>query len=714
MNQNPFASPSALLGATGNQKIIENVGAKRIVGTELLSLGKVPQFVYYLTDISSICFYANDGTDTWIGGFGQPVAGSLTLRESLQPFQGQRFYVIATDISYTYKGGAWEGGVIQANTLAPTTLILEEGTDLTRGRNHLANADGIFKLPPVTSTTLGGTLQGHHLELFVARGVTGAVLSAHIPSEEFVIDVVSTNYFPLQEGSHYIAIFRTTQWEIFYVEVDGFLPSTTQVIAGTGLLHEGTLEGGTVLLRADFATSVEAADPNNVSKLLNPSHLPDAVAVAARASQFNNITGLSPLADESQFLLVRGTDSTKVAYPKFTVVFNTDPYLRTAVLAQRTFAAGFIQLPNTAGNVVYYAAADINGVISLSATKSIPSVVDFTHLGAILAINGEIGVIGGNDQLFTTVWLASSAYGLRYSQPELIGGVISPSATVGKVIRDSVKISMEGVNWESNPLNPHLRTLVGTDPTSWTYINALGVISTPNPTDLVKADLLGNGAVVGNNNYSIQIAYITIEGTMIVLLGQTTYATIISALASVENYTPALPSGLSRALELSRWVIKGDQFSGSIQYDLTSSTNFVASAGSSIGGGAVSTTAADVTATTLNNSLVSTNLQVELDELSGRTSWEWMYSPSAINPLHMQVVALGTGGYTLPPIPPVKHFIKLTALFGAVPVFTSENPAVNFIKSANASFPDDTQFTINAPDSGKIYTLLSDGTHWIL
>jgi hypothetical protein len=710
MNQNPFASPSALLGATGNQKIIENVGAKRIVGTELLSLGKVPQFVYYLTDISSICFYANDGTDTWIGGFGQPVAGSLTLRESLQPFQGQRFYVIATDISYTYKGGAWEGGVIQANNLAPTTLILEGSTDLTRGRNHLLKANGTLTLPIVASPTLGDTLEGHTLEFYVAAGVVASLVS-YAPTEPFLSGGSSFGILPLIAGTHYIAIFRSSQWELFFVDA---ISAATQIAAGTGVQVAGTLTSGLVTVSADFATNTEAADVFNTTKVINPSHLPVAVAAATRASQYNNITGLSPLAGESKFLLFRGTDATKVAYPKFSVVFNTDPYLRTTLLQQRTYSAGFLQLPNIAGVRVHYVVADVNGDVFLQGTKSLPSVLTTTHMGTIIALNGNILIVGGDDQLLSTVWLSSSVYGLRYAQPSLVGGVITASPTQGKLIRDSVKIYMEGVNWELDILNPHIRSVVGQDPALWTYTNQLGDIISPNPTDLVKADVLGDGTTVGNNNYSVQIAYITTEGTMLVLLGQIIYATLVAALASVENYLPNLPSGLPNALELSRWVIKGDQYPGSMQYDLQDTANFVASAGSSIGGGAVSTTASDISTSLAETNFASANLQIQLNEISGRTGWEWMTTATLINPLHMKVAALATGNYTLPVIPPKSHFIELTALFGAVPIFTSENPAVNFIKSATNSFPDDNQFTIESADSGKIYTLLSDGTHWIL
>lgn len=652
------------VSAAGQRTIVENVGAKRILGTELVAIGKMPNWVYYLVDIDSICVYANQGADVWIGAFGQPVAGSQAIRDSLTPFEGQKFYVIDTDISYTYKGGAWEGGVVRANTLAPTWINATEGNTIARGRSYVVTASGNYIMPPKVSATLGDTLEGHYFQLLVERGVNATLLGNG--SDTFINNVSDAETsMDISGGTLYTGVYMNGEWEIYYLEVGAILqasnnlsevdpaaartnldvPSNTEledaldlkldkstsITVDSGITKTGTLSDNTIVLGVDFASPAEAADVNNEVKVINPKTLAPAVSSATRSSQYNNITGLLPKSTETKFLMTANVDRTKVDYPEFTVVFNPDPYLRTQEVTLVTFPAGQLTLPAGAGVVTKRAVAHINGTVTLEDTVPEASSVDKTFLGSIVVSNGEVGSTPAfGDQIFNVPWLASSESTLRTSSIKFTGGTIAPSATVGQLRRGVAYVERESGNWENSTLNPHKSTLGATDPITFTYLNDDGSIYGTIGTSDVDGRVLTGGVPVANNKYSIQVAYITTEGLIIVLLGQVAYDTMSDTLAQIENYLPVKPSILDGTIEFSRWAVKGTQHAGNINLDLNDSDKFVATSGSQIEGGTSGGNAADIVSSTTNNDLASTNLQEQLNELAERTlkEWEFLTTPA--------------------------------------------------------------------------------------
>ena len=553
---NPFPAAASVIGSVGSRNVIQNVGAKRIVGTDLITLGKVPQFVYYLVDISSIIFWANDDTDTWIGGFGHIVAGSITQRDSLQPFQGQKFYVVDTDISYEYKGGAWEGGVIEANQLAPTVLFLDTPTTLTKGRQHAVDYSGDVLLP-LGADPEGDSLEGHAIGIVVPRGRD--VILKPSGADTFIdFNGNTTTSLALQEGAAYEVVFNGLKWEIYLLE-----------------LSEDII----------------------------------------RSSPSVNMSGLLPATTEDKFLLTANVDRTKVDFPEFTLLFNPDPYLRNSLANIFTKAAGQITLPNTSGVVSYFVSIDNAGVITLE-----PALVDKEsttkiHLGVVVGNNGEVAVGVDGDVINNGPWLASSDTSTRLREDEIRGGFISASATVGKLKQDALEFLRESVNWEVSTVSPHISHLAARDEINFTYLDRFGVVIGTLQTDEVDGNALDNGSNVNNNDYSIQVVYSSSQGVMGVLKGQESFSNLIEALAVVENYAPIIPPILQDVVELSRWVVRGNQFPGSGSLDLTDGDNFVSVAGSSVGGSSTSNTASNIL-TDNSNGLTGTNTQDNLNELS--------------------------------------------------------------------------------------------------
>lgn len=744
------------VSSVGSKTIVENVGAKRITGAELRTIGKMPSWVYYLVDIDSLCVYANQGADTWIGAFGQPVAGSIELRNSLTPFEGQKYYVVETDISYTFAGGAWEGGVVRANTLAPKYVTISTPTVLTRGRSHVVIANTDLKLPKNTSAAEGDTLNGHFFEVYIPRGIS-ANLTSQVP-DTFISNLgADTTHMSLTGGTLYTGIFKEGKWELAYLEIANImqasnnlsdltdpatartnlgvpsttevadaiavveqakLDSTTDITAGAGIVKTGTLASG-LTLSADFASPAEALDPSVTDKAITPATVASAVSEASRVSQYNSITGLLPKISEAKFLLTK-TSPTAVSYPEFSVAFNTDPYTKTAPLTVVTVPAGVINIAPSVGLATLRVKVNSLGVVSTQTT--IPDHASTTEcfLGTIVVLNGEVAVSPTlGDQILTTPWLASSDYSLRTSGIQIDGALVTPSATLGKVARGVAHVLRESVNWEVSSVDPHSRTLGATDPMAWTYLDAAGTIVGAIGTTDVTGHYLADGSIVGSNKYSIQVAYVTTEGLVGVLLGQSAFNTITDALAQVENYSPTVPSVLDGALEFSRWVVKGDQYSGNVHLDLTNSDNFVASSGSAVVGGTSGGNASDIVSSNAANNLSSTNLQQQIDELANRPLWQAPIADPAI-PNGMTPVALkGMGKYLLGEF---AHYPVADGTFYGeeLKVLLIDEVEVTLsvlnglrLTRVNTGGPI-TSFTILPEHRGVELTLVWDGLYWIL
>ena len=204
MNGAPVA-----LGVQANKVVVQNMGAKRIAGADLLTLGKVSQYMYYLEEIQSMCVYANDGTDTWIGAFGQVVAGSVSQRDNLSPFQGQRFYIVDTATAQEYKGSAWGGTISVANALNPAVNVLTAATSLQVELKYHLSSSATLKLPPADNSLAGNLI-------VLTTGVnTSGTLTSTSGTEQFFAESTSlVTSYTLQPNADYMIVFDGTRWNV--------------------------------------------------------------------------------------------------------------------------------------------------------------------------------------------------------------------------------------------------------------------------------------------------------------------------------------------------------------------------------------------------------------------------------------------------------------------------------------------------------------------
>lgn len=692
-------------GSTPGQKnYVQNTGVKRILGTNLVGQGKISNWVFYLEDIKSMVVWANDGTDVWFSAIGQPAAGNLAFRDSLTPFEGQRFYVIEQDIAYEYKGGSWTGTVFEGNLVSPTYLTLDEPTSMTMGRKHLLADNGTFVLPTDFAK------EGHEVEFEIVTGFT-VVITAQDGSELIIGDasLPSTTGLNGATGIVYRCVYHLGQWNIFFTDAGDLIKAIDAIVIGKGLIKTGNAVSGNMALSVDFATDEEAEDVNIDDKAISPKTVMPSVNAATRANQHNNITGLLPKTTDPIFNITGNIGDNFVTYTLFTAAFNLDPYLRNTPLEIIDFTAGTLNIPNIVGVSNLYIVARNDNTVVIQNTRPLPTSVTECLLGAVVAVNGLIIDDGtGNPSVGVFPWLASSYYDIRNAKPTVSGGIFSASATPAKVGVTNYTINSEGVNWENSQLLPHTKTLIGVDPAVWSVVdrdgNVLGI-----GVDEIDGRTQDDGTPIPSNDYSIQVMFANIEGNLILLPGQSNYMTLDEARADVFAYAPIIPSIGANWLELSRWIVKGDQYSGGPQLDLTDPDNYQTFNGLDIVLPTQSNNAQDITSSNTDNNLKSTNLQEQIDELSQRGQIEDLLLQN-IESSHTYRIAFN-GTKKLPTANPAGQIIgfyaRPTDLAGVLEVNDTDNETIFF-----ASEPSVTDTQLGIDTAGVIYYLRSLGTSW--
>ena len=725
---------------TPGQKVaVENTGVKRILGVNLLQQGKVANWQYFLEDIKSVVVYANDGTDVWYGTFGQPVAGPVAVRDSLVPFEGQRFYTTDEDLAYEYKGGSWTGTVFEGNLIGPTYLILKAPQKLTVGRKHLIDSNGEYSLPTAN------VKDGHEIEFEAYDGNAVTVTTedgSDIVLGDIIWDVSANGALDIDSSVVYRGVYYSGVWSLFFTSGDDYLRRESNlndipdiqaardslvvfskietedkakevvddVTVGSGLVKTGTAAGENMVLSVAFASATEAEDTSIADKALSPATIVPTVNTANRENQHNNITGLLPASGEAKFSLTGTVNGTTLSWPEFTCAFNADPYVRSQPLTLITFPANTVAIPFQAGVFTHQVVARDDGTVVLQSTRPLKSSVNEVLLGGVITLDGQILADNmGAPTVGIYPRLASSDYALRNSDPMVSGGVFSPSATVGKVQVTTYVITEEGINWENSTVLPHTKTIPQADPAAWSEIDQNATILATAKDEVDGEFLDDQVTAVGNTNYSIQIVYTTVEGDLIVLLGQSTYPDVDAARADVFAYAPTVPAVLGNAMELARWIVRGDQYPGSGTLDLTDPNAFQSFSGLDISQASTPSAAVDITSSNTNNTLQSTNLQEQIDELSSRTS---------IVDLTVQVIERSkayrvafSGTKSLPSASPAGQIIgfyaRPTDLSGILEVADTGTETIFF-----ASDPTNTATTFAIDAAGQWFWLRSLGTQW--
>lgn len=692
---------------TPGQKVVtQNTGVKRILGVNLAAQGKVPGWLYYLIDIQSYVVYANDGNEVWLNCFGQPAAGSLAYRDSISPFEGYRFYVVEQDISYEWKGGSWEGTAYQGHNLSPTYLIRDADAQLTLGRKHLIVGSVNVSLP------VQNVKEGHEI-IFCAdticdeEGNPSVTLLTVAGGAQFRYNNREcTTEVAMVRGVTHVAVFDGTGWQIFLADVEDLIDN---IGIDRGLLKTGSAFTKDLVFFVDFVEPDEEIDLTEDSRALSPASARNVVSEAERASEYVNITGLLPHPSDPKLNFQPGPGNTSVVYDNFRMVWNEEPYIRTETLGVDYFEAGSIAVPVTTENTTFFIIAEKGGTIRLQTSPLSPDAVTEAFLGLFVANNGtlQIGIEGS--LVVTRPWLSSSSYTVRHRRT-VEGGIYSASATAGKVQRSSTVISAESNNWANSTVKPHTLEFPVQDPALWTYLTRDGDLVGPFNGSNVVGNVLDDTTPVAATEYTIQVVYIGGTGLVGTLLGQQVYADLDAAEAALASYTPIIPNVLVGTLELSRWIVKGDQFPGSGTLDLTDPDNFkVQNTGTS--GGAGAGTANDIATSVDNSTLDDVNLQLNLDELSSRTSPTFRTGGGALG-ISESAYIDDSSTYKLPAIPAKGKVVRVCARNGVTPLIEVNDTGTEVIKRANQFSVSDISFIILSTDSGIWYEFISNGTEW--
>lgn len=698
---------SSVVSTTGSgRKVqIQNVGVKRITGANLLAEGKRINWLYLIIDIGTLAVFENQLQDIWLGANGVPVAGNTDVLNALVPFEGQRFYNIETLQPLEYKGGAWGGAsYAEYQPLAPTALIIADDDMLTVNRDHIVVAP---ELQLVLPSTVSASIQdGAQLRFWTLATATDVVLGVEAPftlidttgnEQEFVTLVPNVNYDAyFWNGSWYLvapepdldvlrpgnnlddledpaeardnlSVLSTTE---VYDAIDAVGPANASLIfAGSSLEQDRTV-------RINFATPAEFA-VGSAGKAVDPATVRNfvdaAVNEALGASEYNNISGIT---GDSGLFEFTTTDNLSLDYSACTLVFNTDPYLRTEPLVTVELPAGSIPAVTIVDKTFYYIVADAlgNAMLVTSYDRTNPLLL---RLGYCVIQNSEF------IEFATMPQLASSDKSLRGAAPVALGGTINPSATgaAGTLSSGELTWTLEGVNWEFNLAKPH------------TYLRAYSEVITydllRNDSSLVASgqiyvdgQLLQDGSPVGAGQFSFQVIYEDIFGSFYIIQGTEAYATIEEAVAAALSASPAVPEFTPIHRELARVVLRGDQFFTSPSLDLTDPAKFSVL------------------------SLAVTGIGEETDE--NGIDWRYAAGGGLLQP-GVYYFFRDSSTYTLPALTASTQFIGWRALFNQFPVVVVSNDATETITD-EATGEVDTAVTIDV--SGRQVVAVSDLTTW--
>lgn len=701
-----------------------NVSVVRLLGRDLVAQAKIPDWIFYIEEIQCCAIYANDGTERWYGMDGKPVAGNIATRNSIIPHEGQRYYVIEEDKNYEYKGGSWTGTTYSNVLSSPTAVTKSASGQLSVGVSYIISGDGNYVLP----TT--GVATGHEVWITVAADVE-ANLKADTGSDIVLQgNAVSNDYFKLETGILYYAVFLDGYWNIFFSNLEGFSLNsenlseltnketarsninvlsveeseelTAEMIDAIGVTapvkKSGSASSANLMISVTLADATTAEDLTNNKVLLTPYTGSLLVNRANKMNQHNNITGLVDYG--AKFTITYDAPTGTISYNAFQAAFNLDPYMRSNALQLVTFNSGQKTIPSVPEVVTYYVVAKIDGTVSINLTKPLSSSVNEVLLAIFVAKDGAL-ITGTN--LLVAPWLASTDYGTRNKRVELRDISANIADSIGHISVSSYSAYMEGINWKSSTIQPHNVIRIGQNNITWGIIDSTDDSLVASNLSQVSGSTLDDGSAVTADQFTIQILLWHPVGHYFVLRGQQEYATMADALADLYTYAPSVGTFLNNAEEVARWIICEDQYSGNGAFDTGNPNKFRIFSGTGVAVTSSNSTAATISSSTDNNSLGSTNLQVQIDELSSRTSWVELTTETVA--VSNQYLVKWTGNKVLPSAAIVGKTIRFKV--------SSDNLAATvsaaLIKRGDDLTKADTDMAF---DVTGIYTFIARGTYW--
>lgn len=698
----------------GNMPQQFNVGVKRITGAQLLAAGKRKNWVYFITDIQVCAVYENAGRNVWLGTNGIPVAGDNAIQASLIPVQGQRFYNLATG-PQEWKGTSWgAGSYAVSNKLTPRIRLVEESTILSPEVEHYVVVDACQLTFPDDDFSVIGT----SLDIFISPEVTGTVLVAPedfvfntpgqvgvaslalnpsgiyklVRTETGVVEVISTdNVDPVLRKSQNLADVANTL--IARSNLDVYSKDEVAAIAGmlstldAGITISGSPasivqdpENGFYHISINYnndPNTVINAQPDDVKQPLTAYAVRAAVEIAVNnavgMSQFNNISGLAFAS--TTFSLTVNPDLVTLNVGAAVWVFNTDPYLRVQPIAVRSMPGSVITPVLPAGPAYRYITISTVGDYAVSSTYD---PLDFTKalVGRLFSIDGQI------KWAVASPAIASSDMSLRTSPLALNGGRLRSKAAGQWLTREAAVLYDEGIGWSQSQNSPHSQTLPLLDDVRIDIVNTDGSLFAQQQ-QFVKGDQLGDGSPVAVGEYTVQIVYRMLDGRYLVPRPTTKYSTKLLADAAIASVVFNKPTWMEEAIEVCRWVVKGDQFPGSGSYNISVLSNFESRTITSGSG----------------NSAVG-----------GSTSWEVLgvVGGGTLQAGKIYIIQ-DSGSYSFPAISAVGQALSAMAMPGSIPVLTVQNYPTVFLRDMELQADDDS-IQLTVPWVREDF--YSTGTYW--
>lgn len=160
-----FDADSVVASLSGTSKVLlQNIGVKTVSGAQLVDAASNPNYLYFLQDVNSLAVYINNETygKLWMGASGYPVAGSSSLRDSINPPDGFFYYNTTTSFVEQYIGGVWSAVNGGYTSLDAPTYIPFTGTITGRvGSKYKASSmAAVLRLPESTDL-----IEGHVIEV---------------------------------------------------------------------------------------------------------------------------------------------------------------------------------------------------------------------------------------------------------------------------------------------------------------------------------------------------------------------------------------------------------------------------------------------------------------------------------------------------------------------------------------------------------------------
>ncbi len=587
--------------SVGGRSIIENIGAKRISGTNLLTKGKFPFWVWWIEEISNLAVWEGTTKDSdatsWMGGLGYPVAGDTATRDTLSPFEGQKYFNTDTNLPEYFTEGGWSGTAPPGTPqpVAPRYRVPVEGTVLTSGRHHHIVKSGNYLLPNGNEDSQimkeGQdivVLVGHGLEVkLLAQGTSTFINSTGADKVEMA----------LAAGCYYAMVYNSDGKFEVSDAID--LPFATDEEAAGRSVTDKIIAPSNLLAKNMDIDIEESMYP--LTNMQSAFDFIEASILFNTSGIYGIIRGAltTGIIDDNPKLVVLYLDQYRVQLQQTPKIFYsslvpTDPKDRTSYIKQ--WSSEIFELSSISditSDGLYFRWLGYKSDGTLAVYQENPSTDPDVFVVARLFISRNNSVLslatGGNDSIFIRPNFSDYDNERRAREPLKIELSLGPNEALS-FNTSGGKIFGESVNYKIDPTNPHTLTVPSSNTVVFVPING-GSASNPlppAPVTVIDPSQYWNGTAVDNvqnNKATVIRVMLTVQGTWIVQMGEVKYDNLNDAVAATDIAPFTELFVQSDIQELARIALRGDCV------DLTDQDKAVWKLATSISGGIATPTA---------------------------------------------------------------------------------------------------------------------------